>query len=339
MTHTPAIRTEWTIESILDTQLPDECGTYLRYEPVYDDIKEARREDDPQLSQGVWQTDLKRANWVAVEHLCVEALTHQTRDLQLALWLTEALAVMDGPNGLIKGLQLTNTMSQRFWDHFHPTDEDFRIPLWEWVDQELNRRLILLPITHRGHSYSDWLNALNLESVRQRSPERVPGNAVTVAAVRKALESAKRPFSLEQIDTIEAIINQIRDFLGEKVENAPGFTVFRRTLQELKPLCKPLPPKEEPAPTPAASNEVEPENTPPTGEDTPVVISERSHAYQAIRDIGTFLATLEPHSPVPQLLIMAGRWENSSLPQILTDIQQRDESRALMHMLGGKHLP
>lgn len=336
MTYIPTTRTEWNSDDILNAPI-DGGGIYLRYEAVYDDIKEARREDDPQLSQGVWQTDLKRANWIAVEYFCVEALQKQTRDLQLALWLTEALVTLDGPNGFIRGLELTYALSERFWDTFHPIEEDFRIPLWEWVDQELNRRLILLPITHKGHSYNDWLNALNLESIRQRAPQRVPPGALTIITIRKELENPQRPFSLEQLDALENIIEQLRTLLDSKHENAPGFTVIRRTLQDMRSLCKPIPVKEEPEPVEKLETvETDESNEEPSGE-APVVISERSHAYQAIRDIGAFLAALEPHSPVPQLLLMAGKWENASLPQILSDVQQTPDTKALLTMLSGQH--
>ena len=39
------------------------CGKYLCYDHVYDQIKELRREDDPQLSQGICTpcADLDRA--------------------------------------------------------------------------------------------------------------------------------------------------------------------------------------------------------------------------------------------------------------------------------------
>ena len=54
-------------------------GDNLYYDPVYDQIKEARREDDPTLSQGVWEFDLKKADWAVVENLCSRALITQTK--------------------------------------------------------------------------------------------------------------------------------------------------------------------------------------------------------------------------------------------------------------------
>ena len=109
MSDTPTARPKWTIEDLL-APIDDDSGVYLRYEKIYDDIKEARKEDDPRLSQGVWQTEHKKADWIAIENWCVEALGQKTRDLQLALWLTEALMAQDGAPGLIKGLTYTHAM-------------------------------------------------------------------------------------------------------------------------------------------------------------------------------------------------------------------------------------
>lgn len=39
-------------------------GEDLRYEGTYDKIREARTEDDPVLSRGVWKLPLKRADLV-----------------------------------------------------------------------------------------------------------------------------------------------------------------------------------------------------------------------------------------------------------------------------------
>jgi type VI secretion system protein ImpA len=66
------------------------AGEWLRYDDLHDRIKEARREDDPDLPLGVWQTELKRADWPTVQTLCAGALAGYSKDLQLAAWLLEA---------------------------------------------------------------------------------------------------------------------------------------------------------------------------------------------------------------------------------------------------------
>lgn len=56
--------------------------------------------------------------------------------------------------------------------------------------------------------------------------------------------------------------------------------------------------------------------------DDTVVISERSHAYKALKDISGFLKDLDPHSPTPYLVELVATWEGKTLIQILIEIEQ-----------------
>src|ERR1700733_8745824 len=80
-------------------------GENLRYAPVYDKIKEARREDDD-APQGEWQRERKTADPKQVIKLAGDALATKSKDLQLAAWLTEAALRMDGFSGLLAGITL-----------------------------------------------------------------------------------------------------------------------------------------------------------------------------------------------------------------------------------------
>src|SRR4051794_33003329 len=64
-------------------------GTNLRYDPVIDKIKEARREDID-APQGAWKTAVKTADYGAVIKLAGEVIATRSKDLQLAVWLVEA---------------------------------------------------------------------------------------------------------------------------------------------------------------------------------------------------------------------------------------------------------
>ena len=69
---------------------PNPSGVNLRYDPVYDKIKEARREED-HPPPGMTERDRKVADNSLVIKLTKEVLANKTKDLQLAVWLTEAL--------------------------------------------------------------------------------------------------------------------------------------------------------------------------------------------------------------------------------------------------------
>lgn len=96
------------------------CGSDLSFSAAFDQITEMRREDDPSLSQGAWVTARKVADWPGVGRLCTELLTHRSKDLRLAMWLTEAWAMTRNYAGLADGLRLCTGLCQRHWDALHP---------------------------------------------------------------------------------------------------------------------------------------------------------------------------------------------------------------------------
>src|SRR5512141_2247825 len=80
-------------------------GVSLRYEPIYEQIKQARIEEDD-VPQGEWRTARRTADWALVVKLTSDALAKRSKDLQLAAWFTEAQLKRDGFAGLATGLEL-----------------------------------------------------------------------------------------------------------------------------------------------------------------------------------------------------------------------------------------
>src|SRR5215467_5231070 len=98
-------------------------GKGLRSTPIYDKIREARREDD-EYNQGAWQTERKVADWNQVISLAQDAIATQCKDLQLAVWLTEALLRKQSVRGLRDGFILCSGLLNNFWDTLFPEIED-----------------------------------------------------------------------------------------------------------------------------------------------------------------------------------------------------------------------
>ncbi len=64
--------------------------------------------------------------WRTVRDLAIKALTEQTKDLEIAAWLTEALVRLDGMPGLAAGSSVIAGLAAQLWDSgLHPQpDED-----------------------------------------------------------------------------------------------------------------------------------------------------------------------------------------------------------------------
>ena len=127
------------------------AGESLRYSLTYDQIKAARREDDAELPQGIWQSKLKKADWVEVRTLCLQALETQSKDLQIGAWLLEACVHIDGFAGVADGLRVITALCEKFWSTLYPAldpdDPEHRLAPIAWIDSRLSVRLKLIPIT------------------------------------------------------------------------------------------------------------------------------------------------------------------------------------------------
>src|ERR1044072_3270445 len=123
----------------------------LRYEGTPHPRREARREDDPRMSRGIYESEPKRADWPAVEALAAEALSTRTKDLQLAAWLTEAWTHLYGLAGAREGLRLMSELCARFWDGLHPElegeDCEARVSPVVWVNEKLSLKVKMLAVS------------------------------------------------------------------------------------------------------------------------------------------------------------------------------------------------
>jgi len=138
---------------------PNPSGVNLRYNPVYDKIKEARREED-QPPPGMTERDRKVADNAQVIKLTTDALTTKTKDLQLAAWLTEAWLKQKGFGGLKDGLSVCHGLVEKFWDSVYPEIEDGEVesrgaPLG-FVGTKLEIPLKLVPVVEKAkYSFLD----------------------------------------------------------------------------------------------------------------------------------------------------------------------------------------
>src|SRR6185503_12636369 len=157
-------------------------GVELRYDPIFDKIKEARRED-VDAPQGEWTTELKTADWPMVIKLSKDALANKSKDLQVAAWLTEALLRREGFAGLAAGLDLLGGLVEKHWDHLYPEiddgDAEMRAAPLEWVGLKLDLPVRMVPLDRAGN-----------DALKMRDARTVPTEAAALESDAKAAARA-----------------------------------------------------------------------------------------------------------------------------------------------------
>jgi type VI secretion system protein ImpA len=183
-------------DDLLDPIAPDQpAGTDMRWTPEWDRIREARRADDD-LQSGKWaKRERKVADWGLVQDLCMTMLRQRSKDLQLALWLTEANIKLRGFAGLTDGLRVTRELMVRYWDKgLYPLLEDGaedRSGPFEWLNNKLVDSIRAIPITVRGDQGNDY-SFIDLQDARRVGSEAdyKTSDGGTDAQKKKAYDTA-----------------------------------------------------------------------------------------------------------------------------------------------------
>lgn len=360
---TPSGPTILDLEALL-APLPgdDPTGESLRYANTYDTVKEARRMDDPTLPQGVWEAELKKADWNLVVKVCEEALAKKSKDLQLAAWLTEALLNMHGFAGLREGLTLIAGLCERYWEALHPRPEgedlEMRLSPLHWMNAKLSVNLKLIPMTApregdaRPYAYEDWesANALEHLAVRDKGAyveAEKEGKATRAKFLGSVMFTTASHFARLAGDLAACIrlTEALEAFLDKSCgRNSPSLVKFRETLKEVHRLADKFHHEkgngeEAESGSPRAHGEEEPVDEQDGAPERRVGrIRSRSEAYRMLSDAADYLMTTEPHSPVPYLVKRAVSWGNMSLSELLAEIVNDQSDLHAIHSLLGLRL-
>lgn len=342
-------------------------GEPLRYSGLYEAVEEARREDDPNLPQGVWKTGLKRADWKEVARLCLDALETRSKDLQLAAWLLEAWIHLEGLAGAARGLDVLAALSESFWDTVHPLPQDddaeFRLAPLEWVADRIPETARAVPVTAPGSddvrpcTYADLDGARHLDKLARTDPE---GARAAEARGRISLDRflvsvslTPTPFysvlaadaqrALEALDGLAALLNRLAGAEAPSFQRL-GDTLFAlqhfalRVLEERNEEIVPM--TEEQASYGPGLEGFSPAEEEAEGLYGSTPIRSRAEAYRRLGEAADYLLRTEPHSPAPYLVRRAVAWGGMSLGELLEELVQSDgDLKAIYTLLGMRERP
>ncbi|MFN3322429.1 MAG: type VI secretion system protein TssA [Bryobacteraceae bacterium] len=251
-------------------------GADLRYDPLYDKIKEARRQDDD-LAQGAWQRERKLADWPLVVKLCQEAIATKSKDLQLAAWLTEALLKTQGFAGLRDGLTLCYGLVDQFWDHLYPELEDgdaeFRATPLEWIGTKLDEPVRMTPLVRDGYSFLlyresrtvGYEDQIKNEQQKKAREKMIKEGKLAPEVFDKSFNDTPKAFYLQNEKDLDAcieLVNRLDAICNEKFGDvAPSLSRFKDALEEVRHLVHSLLQKKretEPDPVEEVPTEAEP---------------------------------------------------------------------------------
>lgn len=320
---------------------PSPSGANLRYDPVFDKIKEARREE-AQPPPGMTEQDRKVADNAQVVKLTTDLLTNKTKDLQLAAWFTEASLKQRGFSGLKDGLGLCLGLVSKFWDALYPEIEDgdaeSRGAPLGFVGTKLDIALKLVPAVEKvRYNLLDYQQSRTLgyedqaktDEAKKNRAQSIKEGKLTPEAFDKAFEETPKKFYLQSEQDLDACLQtlgQLKKACDEKFGNeGPSFGPLQSALEAERHLIHTLLQKKrekEPDPieaVPAAEAGAADGDATGSGAAqvrTGVLISiensseppERMDAICKIAEAAAYLRRLEPQSPASYLMLRGLRW-------------------------------
>jgi type VI secretion system protein ImpA len=341
------------------------CGEDMLFSRQFDAIQEARKHDDPSLEQGEWVIELKEANWPFVISECEKLLRESTKDLRLAVWLTDALASQRGFEGLADGYRLLTGLCQHHWNELHPLPEggdiEMRVGNVAWLiarSVELLQRAPIVSDANTGYSALVWETALALDQSVRRTPaqaDELQRNKVTVEQfdrIRRATPAKFLQKTHRDVHACEQALAAFETVFDERTaSNGPSFraakdaaAAIRQTVERFAreagvPMDSgaPAAPAAAPAAGTPAPSRIEPVLDavvphPHTAVAAPAAlppgIHSRAQAIAQLKEVAAYFEKTEPSSPAAYMANKAARWADMPLHAWLRNVIKNEQELA-----------
>jgi type VI secretion system protein ImpA len=226
-------------------------GANLQYDKVYDQIKEARIEDDDSIPMGNWGHAPKKADRVLVIKLAGEALATRSKDLRIAGWYLESLSRKEGYEIVSAGLDFLYALQEQFWDTLYPEiDEDgsfdLRIGAMEAAANLLAASVKKIEVVRGGIDWALYQDARALgteedaksDDKKAARKDAIARGKMTGEELQKAVDSTPKAFYASAEKALVSALEGIEklDALNEEKygNDYPSFTRLKAAIDDVK---------------------------------------------------------------------------------------------------------
>lgn len=333
-------------------------GEDLKWDQIYEQIRKARKPEGDKKGLKDGETLVVPPEWNVVIDLAKDALTHRTKDLMLAAYLTEALINQHGSAGFRDGLQLLNGLLDKFWDSAYPQIvypkppeggsstpplapnlEPRLAPMLWCTDEDRGGRFPLLirdvvrlipSPTKVVFSWNYHQACFPVKGANEK--EEAFANRKRDGEERlKAFDAAKKDVTREVVQnaiddlTVALIeVSRLGDILQDRFKRqAPAIGPLRESVESCLSIVKKILDETFPAVLTPPTPNSETSSGKGASTETSVAagaIRSREDAFNRLAEVATFLQKIEPHSPVSYLLQRALKWGRMPFNELLEEL-------------------
>lgn len=319
------------------------------------DGRKAARDDERQGLFGGVIAGQEAERWKPVTQSGSILLKDLAKDLEIAAFMTEALARTHGFGGLRDGFDLMRGLVEGFWDGLHPMPDEYgmetRVAPLEGINGPvLQSPIARIPITQGNDTgpFATWNvdQAIELDRMDADSKKsRIASGATQMDEVRQAVAQTKPEFFIQLMEDLTGALESWKA-LGDAIQEragaeAPGTTAVRESLESTQArlrfiagsildVAEPEPPEEA-----VVGDEGPGSDAPAPRAKAGGPIGDREEAFKVLSQAADFFRRTEPHSPIPFLLDRAVRYGRMPLTELLAELIPDAGARTTFNALTG----
>ncbi len=231
-------------------------GRPIRNDPIYDKIKDARREEEG-IAEGAWKRAPKVADHALVVKLTSEVLATTSKDLQLASWWTESMLKREGVIGLLDGVVLMRRLLETYWDTVFPEleegDPSLRAGPLDFIGLKLSETLLAAPCNAAKHGFRQYETArligsddeTRLDDARREAREaHIEKGEPDIETILASVDATPKAWFVELTQAISDTTAEVYalDAFGNEhfIDEAPSFRRLLDTLESIERSAKDL---------------------------------------------------------------------------------------------------
>ena len=292
-----------------------------------------------------------QANWRAVLDLAPQVIANESKDLELAAYLIEALVREKGFSGLRDGFRLVRELVAKCWDHLYPQPDEEGVATrvahltgLNGVGSEgtLIRPIMAIPITANTSvgrfCAADYQQAQHLATQPiAEQQRRLSDGALSLNVIQQAVAETPREFYDELLADIREAREEFENMCAVLDEHCGEANVhsshIRNAIESCLESVRYLIGDSQLLGEPTA---VDVEQTTASSVSCALrQISSRGEALQALVQVADYFRRTEPHSPISYGAEQLVRWSQTPLPKLLSELIPDKSARDHIFTLTG----
>jgi type VI secretion system protein ImpA len=272
-------------------------------------LEDARRVIDPSTfapTDPLRPATRRDPDWGEITAVCQSVLTTTSKDLNVAVRLTEALTELHGFAGLAAGLRLLRLLVRDGWDRVHPLtadDADARAMPFVWLAEPTRgarfpTKLRLAPLFRTDDASVSWQFWSDAQAGRGKVGFDLDG-------FLRVLPRAECLARVKELSLCRDELAALDRALADRMAAPPSLTALASAIGDCLGLAEHLAQRRQAVAPSATAKSVRVVAESPPDPLAFAVPQDRDELLQQLQAAAAALQKLEPHSPVPHLIFWA----------------------------------